>query len=230
VDVDTAVTTLDFSANFVVTSSPSGEANISLAGSGATIIVQEGDSTVDAAVGTLDFNATDFNVTSSPAGEANIAIADNYVLNTGDTMTGALEIDVTDASAFSVQTAGSATEYFRVDTNTPSAYLNNAADFRVYSDNGATVVYGIDGATGIVTFGLPGVGSVASIRSGTGSPESAVSAQVGSIFLRTDGGADTAVYRKESGTGNTGWVAIAAGSGGLAFADVQRLIAIGAPL
>ncbi len=41
--------------------------------SAATIIVQEGDATVDAAASTLDFAAGDFNVTSSPAGEANIA-------------------------------------------------------------------------------------------------------------------------------------------------------------
>ena len=42
---------------------------------GSTIIVQEGDSDVDTAVTTLDFDASDFNVTSSPAGEANIALA-----------------------------------------------------------------------------------------------------------------------------------------------------------
>lgn len=39
------------------------------------VTVQEGDSTVDAAVTTLDFDASDFNITSSPAGEANIALA-----------------------------------------------------------------------------------------------------------------------------------------------------------
>ena len=42
---------------------------------------------------------------------------------------------------------------------------------------------------------------------GTGTPESAVTAGVGSLFLRTDGGASTTLYVKESGTGNTGWVA-----------------------
>lgn len=42
---------------------------------------------------------------------------------------------------------------------------------------------------------------------GTGSPEGARSAPVGSIFLRTDGGTSTVLYVKESGTGNTGWVA-----------------------
>lgn len=45
------------------------------------------------------------------------------------------------------------------------------------------------------------------IAYGAGSPEGAVSAPVGSIFLRTDGGASTSLYVKESGSGNTGWVA-----------------------
>ncbi len=45
------------------------------------------------------------------------------------------------------------------------------------------------------------------IFSGTGSPEGAVIAGVGSIFLRTDGGAGTTLYVKESGVNtNTGWV------------------------
>jgi hypothetical protein len=45
------------------------------------------------------------------------------------------------------------------------------------------------------------------VLSGTGTPEGAVTAGVGSIFMRTDGGAGTSYYVKESGTGNTGWVA-----------------------
>jgi len=43
--------------------------------------------------------------------------------------------------------------------------------------------------------------------SGTGSPESSVTAGIGSIYHRTDGGASTSFYVKESGAGNTGWVA-----------------------
>jgi hypothetical protein len=42
---------------------------------------------------------------------------------------------------------------------------------------------------------------------GTGSPEGVVSAVIGSTFRRTNGGAGTSFYVKESGTGNTGWVA-----------------------
>lgn len=45
------------------------------------------------------------------------------------------------------------------------------------------------------------------ISSGTNTPEGAVAAFVGSLFLRTNGGANTTLYVKESGTGNTGWVA-----------------------
>lgn len=55
----------------------------------------------------------------------------------------------------------------------------------------------------------------ATIQEGTGTPEAAVTANIGSLFLRTDGGAGTSAYIKESGVGNTGWVAIASGGGGL---------------
>ena len=42
---------------------------------------------------------------------------------------------------------------------------------------------------------------------GNGSPESSVTANVGSLYMRQDGGAGTSLYVKESGTGNTGWAA-----------------------
>ncbi|HLP41574.1 MAG TPA: hypothetical protein VK465_08720 [Fibrobacteria bacterium] len=44
------------------------------------------------------------------------------------------------------------------------------------------------------------------IIAGSGSPEGAVTAPIGSLYLRSDGGAGTSMYVKESGTGNTGWV------------------------
>lgn len=43
--------------------------------------------------------------------------------------------------------------------------------------------------------------------SGTGSPEGVLAATVGSLYTRTDGGAGTTLYVKETGTGNTGWTA-----------------------
>jgi hypothetical protein len=44
-------------------------------------------------------------------------------------------------------------------------------------------------------------------RCGADTPEGAVTAPVGSLYTRTDGGAGTTLYVKESGAGNTGWVA-----------------------
>jgi hypothetical protein len=42
--------------------------------------------------------------------------------------------------------------------------------------------------------------------SGAGSPEGVVTAPVGSLYSRSDGGLLTSLYVKESGSGNTGWV------------------------
>lgn len=43
---------------------------------------------------------------------------------------------------------------------------------------------------------------------GNGSPEEKVKANIGSIYLRLDGGANTVLYVKESTNGrSTGWVA-----------------------
>lgn len=64
-------------------------------------------------------------------------------------------------------------------------------------------------STNVVATNAVFVGGAAgpSWRSGAGSPESAVTAPVGSLYSRTDGGAVTTLYVKESGAGNTGWVA-----------------------
>ena len=45
------------------------------------------------------------------------------------------------------------------------------------------------------------------ILSGAGTPEGTYSSDVGSLFLRTNGSTGTTLYVKETGTGNTGWVA-----------------------
>lgn len=55
---------------------------------------------------------------------------------------------------------------------------------------------------------IGGDGENVRIIHGIGSPEGAVSAGIGSIYMRTDGSTDTTMYRKESGTGATGWVAV----------------------
>lgn len=45
------------------------------------------------------------------------------------------------------------------------------------------------------------------VLSGNGSPETVVTAPVGTLYRRLDGGAGTTLYVKESGTAKTGWVA-----------------------
>lgn len=47
------------------------------------------------------------------------------------------------------------------------------------------------------------------IWTGTATPEGAATAEPGAIFMRTNGGADTTFYVKETGSGNTGWTAMA---------------------
>jgi hypothetical protein len=69
-----------------------------------------------------------------------------------------------------------------------------------------TGVSRVDGTNTQATNFRPGAGT-ATWTSGTGTPEGAVAAAIGSLFTRTDGGANTTLYVKESGSGNTGWVA-----------------------
>jgi hypothetical protein len=67
---------------------------------------------------------------------------------------------------------------------------------------GSTSKFTVDN-TGKVTLS----GTTATISSGTGTPEGAVIAPVGSMYTRTDGGAGTTLYIKKVGAGNTGWAA-----------------------
>jgi len=54
---------------------------------------------------------------------------------------------------------------------------------------------------------ISGDGKAVKIYHGYGTPEGSVTANVGAIYMRKDGGANTSIYIKESGTGATGWTA-----------------------
>ncbi len=96
---------------------------------------------------------------------------------------------------------------------------NAGSDFNIrrFNDAGTSLgdVLSLTRASGLATFsddvsigGNIEMGSGGPIiATGTGSPESSIAAGVGSIYLRTDGGAGTSMYVKESGTGGAGWVA-----------------------
>lgn len=83
-------------------------------------------------------------------------------------------------------------KYLEITNNNYSVpAINNAGD----ADSSVTYNYIANNSTG------------QTISHGFGTPESVVTASKASIFYRIDGGAGTALYVKESGTGNTGWVA-----------------------
>lgn len=65
-----------------------------------------------------------------------------------------------------------------------------------------------DDATDRNALGTVNIGGDAGplLSAGTGSPNGVVTAPKGSVYFRTDGGAGTTFFVKESGTGNTGWV------------------------
>ncbi len=96
-----------------------------------------------------------------------------------------------------------------------------AQTYRLYeTDNGANDEYlelSAASGTNLIRPQATGTGTASVVRyhtttavfwtSGSGSPESVVTAPIGSLYTRTDGGAATTLYVKESGTGSTGWVA-----------------------
>lgn len=84
--------------------------------------------------------------------------------------------------------------------------IGDAATFHREASNSMSLK-GADGTD--IDFAVTGTIAVDTCKwhCGSGTPEGVVTATVGSLFTRTDGGADTTLYVKESGTGNTGWVA-----------------------
>jgi len=87
--------------------------------------------------------------------------------------------------------------YFATTTNNKVHIGNNfnTAKVKQHTAEGQNVVFGSIGQAD------------AEIYTGLGSPEGVITAKVGSLYIRRDGGVGTTFYVKESGTGNTGWVA-----------------------
>jgi len=71
------------------------------------------------------------------------------------------------------------------------------------SNNFTSAIVGIDARNSYFAFSEDGV----KMFNGLGTPEGSVTASSGSVFVNRNGGAGTTLYVKESGTGNTGWVA-----------------------
>lgn len=87
---------------------------------------------------------------------------------------------------------------------TANSYIMGTVEVYARQGLASQVIIGaVSGKPGI-QFGNAGT---VGVMAGAGSPEGAVTAGIGAVYLRTDGGAATSMYVKESGTGNTGWVA-----------------------
>ena len=91
--------------------------------------------------------------------------------------------------------------------DTEKARVSNSGRFIPGADNTYPLGWTTDRwASAFVETLRPGVGT-SLWTSGAGSPEGSKTAPVGSMYTDTSGGAGTTLYIKESGTGNTGWVA-----------------------
>lgn len=104
--------------------------------------------------------------------------------------------------------------YVPAHTNTGGGTITNAYSLYLDAQTAATTNWGVYqlGTTTANLFAGPlTLGSAAGpiIKSGSGSPEGVETAPVSSIYLRTNGVAGSLLYQKQTGTGNTGWTAIA---------------------
>lgn len=96
----------------------------------------------------------------------------------------------------------------RINSNTGGLANAGTGGLEVYAGGNSATLLGAIRSTGITTVGG------AKWSSGVGSPETAVTGNVGDLWSRTNGGGGTTLYIKESGTGNVGWTAVASGGGG----------------
>lgn len=79
--------------------------------------------------------------------------------------------------------------------------------FFFFDDSSGQQAYLSPDGTLTVEGGVAPSGGAASWQSGSGTPNGVLAAPVGSLYTDTGGGASTTLYVKESGSGNTGWVA-----------------------
>jgi hypothetical protein len=135
----------------------------------------------------IAFQGTTGNYLVGTVSEAGLATGN--VVNTGIGLyqSGKLESQINaDANAYFSKASGYSSGAY------VNFYVNNSAVGGIATDGSST------------RFSTtPGV----FVGSGAGSPEGVVTASVGSIYTRTNGGAGTTLYVKESGAGNTGWSA-----------------------
>jgi len=178
-----------------------------------------------------NISITGNNITTSQIGVytardiTNLTISGNVIVGPGSGTSGSrgvfLDTPPSDAYVFvqgntiaSVQRAYAAYSASALTVNklyaTGNNISNDASGARAWNFEGlATIGVDVICAWGPTSVGLRDnlLDGNIKFNIGTGSPEGGVTASVGSLYLRSNGGANTTLYVKESGTGNTGWVA-----------------------
>jgi hypothetical protein len=119
-------------------------------------------------------------------------------------------IDVANASILNLNMVGGSESQINSNRNGTGTFLplgiytNGTKQVNVATTGDVSVL------TGNLVIGTAGKGislpGGITWTSGAGSPEGVVTAPVGSLYSRSDGGLLSSLYVKESGSGNTGWV------------------------
>ena len=176
---------------------------------------QAGIFTANARYTTIDGNVC---VDNGQSGAATNACAGINCTGSGDTT-------VTGNRCTDTRPSGGKSQQFGIVVNNSSAgqyliagnYCAGNASTGLFQGSGPTYTVGLNVAnTATSDLNAMTLISGSKIIPVSGTPEGSITAPVGSLALRSDGGTGTSLYVKESGTGNTGWVAVDQGAAGLA--------------
>lgn len=150
------------------------------------------------------FNRLQFGGTSSSYPALKRSSADLHLVFADGTSGSSFQaFNVTATNALVAGTSAAATGNVRLPNNTYVRWRNAANN-----DQYGLYLSSSDVVTSEVRFEAPSFTTGSCVwRSGSGSPESVITGNVCDTYTRTNGGAGSTFYVKESGTGNTGWVA-----------------------
>jgi hypothetical protein len=150
-----------------------------------------------------DIDATHVDVTFNETVDQTTAeIADNYAINHGYIIYSATKQSDT-KYRLKIEPALSITEHLTVTVTDVEDLVGNKVQDGGYN----TYTWDTDVYAGSDDLKIRTKRLERDIFTGIGSPEGVVIAPVGTIYLNENGGTNTTLYAKESGTGNTGWVA-----------------------
>jgi hypothetical protein len=148
---------------------------------------------------------------SHPASEitsgtlADARLSSNVALKNGVNFFTAYQTIIASGAGLVTKRASDAVNPFTINTDGRQEYGDGVNARDTFKYRSAPGVLKTDGTSEANQFRIKTNGPI--LASGTGSPEGVLTAVVGSTYARTDGSTNTARYIKETGVGNTGWIA-----------------------